>query len=56
MEEEPFNDTITMRLECNNFNAIDKKMIEDWLNWLDENNLYFKGKGGKILPKRNPEG
>ena len=40
LENEIVNNTITMRLECNNFNAIDKKMIEDWLNWLDINNLY----------------
>jgi len=32
---EPVKNTITLRLECNNFNAIDKEMIGDWLNWLN---------------------
>jgi len=34
---ECIDNTITMRLEGNNFNAIDKKEYEDWINWLDVN-------------------
>ena len=39
---QPIENTITMRLECNNFNAIDKKNIEDYFNWLATNNINFK--------------
>jgi len=42
--KEIIDNTITMRLECDNFNDIDKEKIIDWLNWLNANNINFKEK------------
>jgi len=45
MDKECIENTITMRLECNNFNIIDKKKYEEWINWIDISNRNSKING-----------